>query len=446
MELPPLLVDRSAISLHLLRSATSYLLPLHLALLLAHPPIIAMYIQRVHLQNICGIPDLSLDLSQSQIPNQNPPSTIVIGRNGTGKSSILRAIVLGLASVSDAAALLTEQFGSPFVSVDRSSGSITLDTVDESGAIHKVGKTIERSEDGTERVLRLEDTSNLEPPLVVAFGAGRANTGADNSKKQYTPVDSTYMLFSYEGTFISPELTLRRLFDYETIKHEAVLERIKEALGLSDSDHLSFPPGGGVSVSGPYREQPIPLDSWADGYRITLNWILDIYAWAMKHSTAIDNSGHVRGILLVDEVEQHLHPSMQRYIIESLKMLFPEMQIIASTHSPIVAQGVPSEELKSLQRDSSGVSVLGSREYYGYSVEDYLTDQELFGTAAYGKGIEKMREEYVDLISKDELSEEEHFRLRALGESLARVRMVSPRLEGQDLEDLQKRVVDLMDD
>ena len=54
-----------------------------------------MYVRRVHLKNICGIQDLKLMFMDGE---ESQASTLFIGKNGTGKSSVLRAIALGLAS------------------------------------------------------------------------------------------------------------------------------------------------------------------------------------------------------------------------------------------------------------------------------------------------------------------------------------------------------------
>ena len=193
-------------------------------------------------------------------------------------------------------------------------------------------------------------------------------------------------------------------------------------------------------------ENPIPLHSWADGYRVTLNWILDIYAWAMMHGQAIDEEGHVHGILLIDEIEQHLHPSMQRGIFRSLKELFLRMQILASTHSPLILQGIDSHEIISLQRTEAGIAERPLRDYVGFSVEDLLTAEELFETPAYSIEVEERRFEYRALIRKGELSTEERNRLQALGKELSELRILSPQIEEEGQNWLQARMAELVDD
>ena len=383
-----------------------------------------MHVRRLSLTNICGIRNLDLHFPSGE---HTPGSVLFIGRNGTGKSSVLRSIVLGLASEAEATALLAEPFGSPFVSVGQDRGTIEVELLGEDNKVKSLIKEIEKHGENDERVIARSGADLQQGPLVVAFGAGRSNEGAESSRSSYTLVDSAYMLFNYEGTFIQPELTLRRLKDYVGSKeYTRVLTRIRSALGLRRSDMLDFEKGGGVVVSGPYRKGPVPLHSWADGYRVSLNWLLDVYAWAMRRSDSIDSAGHVHGVLLVDEIEQHLHPSMQRGIIRALKVLFPRLQLFASTHSPLVVQGVKSNEIVSLHRKGSNVIATVLRDYSGFSVEDLLTAEELFETPPYSKGIERIRSRYRALMAKADLSKSERRELERCGRELAGLRMLSP--------------------
>ena len=161
---------------------------------------------------------------------------------------------------------------------------------------------------------------------------------------------------------------------------------------------------------------------------------------------SIDSDGHVRGILLIDEVEQHLHPSMQRRIIQSLKDLFPRMQILASTHSPLVVQGVEQHETKSLYRSESGVSSANLDDYGGFSVEDLLTASELFNTPPYSIEVEAIRERYHSLMAKSELSSSERDQLRSFGQKLARLRILAPQNEDETLGRLEARLSELVND
>lgn len=422
-----------------------------------------MYINRVKLRDIRGIKSLELRLIDRA---RSQASTILIGRNGTGKSSILRALVLGLASETEATALIAEKFGSPVITVGESKGLIEVELVDSSGSlVYSSKKVIVRNGDADEHVLEKGDGwKGRRAPLVVGFGAGRSNSGVDSSRGVYSLVDSAYMLFNYDDTFIDPELTLWRLRDLmnqdvDQNVFAEILARIKRALAIDEDHELKLEVGGGVAVSGPDGSRTIPIDSWADGYRLTFNWLLDVYAWAMKyratsasseeHSSpkVIDENGYVSGILVLDEIDQHLHPTMQRTIVGHLKTLFPHMQIIASTHSPLVLQGAELHEIVSLHRSGTEVRSVALPDYSDYSAEDLLTSSELFDTPAYSVEIEDMRARYRELVVRTgKLSQEEEEQLRHAGKRLARLQILAPAYEEETLARLQSRLAELARD
>ena len=92
----------------------------------------------------------------------------------------------------------------------------------------------------------------------------------------------------------------------------------------------------GLEISG--RWGRLPFEGLSDGYRSTTQWALDFIGWSIfagRFSPAAD----IGGILLIDELEQHLHPKWQRHIVARLKEQFPKVQFIASTHSPLIASG-----------------------------------------------------------------------------------------------------------
>ena len=200
-------------------------------------------------------------------------------------------------------------------------------------------------------------------------------------------MDGVYTLFDYRRTLLDPELTLRRLRDFlGTDRYERTLTGIKRALGLGSEDEISLPRGGGVELSGPSIGGRIRLEGWADGYRMTFNWMLDFYGRVVNADmiNLINREGHVRGIILIDEIEQHLHPSMQAEILPRITEVFPEIQLIATTHSPLVALDAKPDELVVLRREGNEVvREEDVPDYTGYSAEDMLVDERLFDTEIY---------------------------------------------------------------
>jgi len=131
--------------------------------------------------------------------------------------------------------------------------------------------------------------------------------------------------------------------------------------------------------------------------------------------------GYIRGILLIDEIEQHLHPSMQAEILPRLSDLFPQMQIFATTHSPLVALDATPEELIVLRWEGDQVVVAPEvPDYLGYSVEDMLSDPRLFDSEIYGTETREKLSRYRELaaIPKDERDADQRREIRSLAQEM----------------------------
>jgi PAS domain-containing protein len=343
-----------------------------------------MYISRIRLENIRGFRELDLDLRG---PDGKPRRrTLIIGKNGTCKTTMLRAIALGLCDLAAANALLAEPIGD-FISADSSDGRIRIE-LGEPKATSWLARV--NSKDSVK--FQKTGISDDPPLLVCGYGAGRYGVGPDTGR-EYRISDSVYTLFDYKRTLLDPELTLRRLKDsLGTARYAATLRGIKTALGLTSEDEIDLPAGGGVELSGPTIGGRFRLEGWADGYRMTFYWLLDLYGRAMR-ADRIDEAGNVQGILLVDELDQHLHPSMQAEILPRISEALPKMQLFATTHSPLVALDAKPDELVVLQREGDQVVVETSvPDFTGYSAEDMLADERLFDTEVYAP---EMREKVV---------------------------------------------------
>jgi predicted ATP-binding protein involved in virulence len=81
-----------------------------------------------------------------------------------------------------------------------------------------------------------------------------------------------------------------------------------------------------------------------------------------------------KGIILIDEIDLHIHPKWQRMIIPNLKRVFPNCQFLISTHSPHVITHVPPESLFLLSMTKNGLEALRATESYGKTADRILED------------------------------------------------------------------------
>jgi putative AbiEii toxin of type IV toxin-antitoxin system/AAA domain-containing protein len=370
-------------------------------------------ITRLRLQRIRGFEDLKLDFLDAD--SQPRKRILIIGKNGTCKSSLLRAIAIGLAEHTDASRLISEPIGG-LVTGGAAEGSIEIFGREAGKGSLEIVFHKKPQQKGDKESFSLSLEKRKVSPFVCGYGAGRFGIGSEASR-EYRIADSVYTLFNYQQPLTGTELTLRRLSDFlSTRVYERTLAGIKRALGLTDADEIRLGRGGGIEIVGPSIGKAIRIEGWADGYRMTFMWILDLYAWAMK-AGSIDEDGHIEGILLIDEIEQHLHPSMQAEILPRLSELLPKMQIFATTHSPLVALDAKPEELVVLKRKGDRVVVQESiPDFSGYSAEDMLADPHLFDSEVYGQETREKLDEYRQLVSipPSERDLDQDHRLRSL--------------------------------
>ena len=88
----------------------------------------------------------------------------------------------------------------------------------------------------------------------------------------------------------------------------------------------------------------VHFEALSDGYRAYIGWITDLLYHMMDVSKG-KNIGNLKGVVMVDEIDLHIHPSWQKTIIEQVARAFPNLQFIFTTHSPIVAGSVSSQNL-----------------------------------------------------------------------------------------------------
>jgi predicted ATP-binding protein involved in virulence len=127
----------------------------------------------------------------------------------------------------------------------------------------------------------------------------------------------------------------------------------------------------------------MPFQTLSDGYRSTTIWVLDFIGWLI-HAERLIGNPDIGGILIIDEIEQHLHPIWQRYIVQRLRQQFPTTQIIASTHTPLVAAGIADVDrsllLKLERNDQNEIAIhtIDQEQIAGKRADQVLTS-DAFG-------------------------------------------------------------------
>lgn len=180
-------------------------------------------------------------------------------------------------------------------------------------------------------------------------------------------------------------------------------------------------------------DRDLELAQLSDGYRNLLALFLDFARRLAQAHPDWNNPLEAPGILLIDEVELHLHPRWQQTVITSLRTAFPNTQLIVSTHSPAVLQTVRREQIRLFSIDHSLASIPSDVGTYGSEASRILA--ELFGADVRPQGIESVAvlNEYMGLVESRQHDSQRAKEIRlqleiALGSSDPDLRLADARI------------------
>lgn len=143
----------------------------------------------------------------------------------------------------------------------------------------------------------------------------------------------------------------------------------------------------------------IPMSLLSDGYKCTISLIADIaYRMALLNPQLLDQVlTETEGIVLIDEIDLHLHPTWQKRIIKDLMDIFPKVQFIVSTHAPEVINSVKSDSIVILKDNAV---LTASDETYGKDANTIL--REVMEVSARPDDIRSLFEQFYGLLDNED--------------------------------------------
>ena len=133
-------------------------------------------------------------------------------------------------------------------------------------------------------------------------------------------------------------------------------------------------PAMGIGTIDDGRGAPLHASALSSGTQGTLLWIYALAIEMAGHYEFEPNWHKKPAILLIDEIENHLHPTWQRRVIPALLEHFPGLQIFATTHSPFVVAGLKAGQVHLLNRDENGVvtASTNTEDVIGWTMDEIL--------------------------------------------------------------------------
>lgn len=381
--------------------------------------------------------------------------TVIAGVNGVGKSSVLSALAILL---SRALPEFTPSHAKPLyltndhIHGDRASLEVSLQ-VDVGEHSLNVGiQRVRDSEDESDRVLLLRqdrfssgtDAANfadllrqrtltgdieagmqetrsalqalkgqLHPPLAIYFSPKRQLPGQPRSLPVPKPFEPSQ---SFNGALTDREVDLREFMHWfrtqealcieEGSPRAVVLDLLRSVvselvpeftnLRIEKSPRLGFV----VEKGG----KPLYLHQLSDGERGLLALVFDLTRrLAIANPDSSDPIREGVALVLLDEIELHLHPKWQREVLGRLKQIFSACQFVVTTHSPLVLGEVEARCVRFLEWENSKVVVTVPQEAWGLDANRILL--ELMGASVRNREIEEQLNVLFDLIDDERFDE-----------------------------------------
>jgi len=424
-----------------------------------------MYISRVTLENVRAFSGpRNVDLTLTRPDGSHAGWTVLAGRNGSGKTSLVRAMALAASAPFVAVSLVTDF--RLWITIGRSDAKAEVQvvpdyradssSVPDSERLDRLTTALRWSIDGVRGRTRpggevwpvgLTDHSSANGPwqqnstgwFCAGYGPFRRLVGGAGHLSSAGFVGRLASLFHEdasltEGVQWLVEQHLRALEGQPGAQElkQAALSVLGDGL-LPDKYQVSDVNSEGLwVVSDGHR---FPLREMSDGYRTVAALVVDLLKQldeAFPGGLALQSIDGVPavlapGVVIIDEIDAHLHVSWQKRIGGWLKAHFPNIQFIVTTHSPYICQAAdpgglirlpgPSEDQPPCVVDQD----LYDRVVYGSGDDAVLS--ELFGLdSPYSEQAEELRDRLVALevrVMRDQASEAEIAEYRALRRRLA---------------------------
>ncbi len=169
----------------------------------------------------------------------------------------------------------------------------------------------------------------------------------------------------------------------------------------------------------------VPANWLSHGYQATIAWVADVIGQQFWDSRAPIETTEMEGLVLIDEIDLHLHPRWQNGLVRALKRTFPRLQFVVTTHSPMILPGLARDEVLRVTMDEDGdIQILGADE-----APDGMTGSELYGAffgmdGRYPPHVEESLRRYGFLSGNPYRTEEEDQEMQQLRDQLVRVELL----------------------
>lgn len=410
-----------------------------------------MWVEEVTLDNIKCFNQQTIRLGNK---NEPYPWITFLGENGSGKSTVLQAIALLLAGPEGAPQLLKPI---SWLNTDNKQGKITLrlhqGENDPGQYGSEKGRGSKKSFQYTfyitgDKKLTINNQVFTEPSIVIDtnnrnipwlrenalspkgngwFGAGYGAFRRLTRKNRILvpQLQQPSRFTNFQSQFIEDEPleafeTWLVYLDYRISKSGDILAKKQMELGIQAINQL-LPEGNKFDSIDDNGRIWFTTDNTkaatvvlSDGFRSIMALAGDLVWRLIEAFPDSSNPLHEQGVVLIDELDIHLHPTWQRQIVGLLRQTFPNVQFIMATHSPLVAAGLGQESVTyRFYKREGKIDVERIRNIHSMTV-DKILQSEAFGlVSVYSIETQKKLDSYYSLKKKKNRTPKEESELQS---------------------------------
>lgn len=365
------------------------------------------WLSRIEIADFKAIEEVAIDVPERPGgEGDSAPALMLLGENAAGKSSILEAVALALLGTREIARLnldgkeylrrndAWEPLGKPaqirlsFNGDDQPSTTLTID--------ERTGEFRGRDR---EQVVLL----GYGPRRFFSNSRGRRRKGGGAARLQ--------TLFDPTAIITNPSGWLMNCSEHD---FNSAVRALRQLLLLPDEAFVARPKRGhrgGAEIMFELQGSATPLNRLSEGYRTVVATAVDVMREMLDFWPNLEKA---RGVVLIDELETHLHPRWKMRILQRLRTAMPGVQFIATTHDPLCLRGLYDGEVQVLRRGEGSriEQVSDLPNVQGLTVEQLLTS-EFFGLlSTEDPSVEADLIRYVALATKQGRSPDEEAELQ----------------------------------
>ena len=331
-----------------------------------------IFITGFTIEKVRHLRDIFIPLSENQLRH-----LILTGKNGSGKTSVVEALAGYLENVFSDAKFEDRKGLELHFNHTRSSIFGLKEKYHYILAYYKADRTFHAAQPEHVEKVKLKDHYGLEEFPRNEFVKYLLDL---KTVEAFARPGKPEKAEAIQAWFDSLEQLLKKIFDDETVALEF------------DEETFEFH----ILQQG---KEPFDFNTLSGGYQAVLDIVVDLMM-RMVNQTGRSFAFHLPGIVLIDEIETHLHLELQKNIMPLLTVLFPNIQFIVTSHSPFILNSLKDTVIYDLENHVLVEHGLDNVPYDGI-VEGY------FGADKLSDSLKEKFERYKNLVKKEGLSEEE---------------------------------------